>query len=201
MPNWTISLNFGPQVVENVARIRNNLDIRKLRNNNLVLYKNDNKKHRINEHAITICAFLKHASLCKIDNLLEVLPRYTHVKEYKIYYKHIQTASTMLEEIQKLKPSSLVIDAFFSAFKDSKLRQTLYDRRFQIILQHILTVLKPDVKQQHYIDSLTVISKFCLPKILIKRITDANAKETNITCFCMGDRQCKFGLACFETCI
>ena len=57
MPNWTISLNFGPQVVENVARIRNDLDIRKLRNNNLVLYKNDSKKHRISEHAITICAF------------------------------------------------------------------------------------------------------------------------------------------------
>ena len=65
MPDWTISLNFGPQVVENVARIRNDLDIRKLRNNNLVLYKNDSKKHRINEHAITICAFWKHASLCK----------------------------------------------------------------------------------------------------------------------------------------
>ena len=137
----------------------------------------------------------------QIDNLLEVLPHYTYVKKYKVYYKHIQTASTMLEEIQKLKLFSLVIDAFFSAFKDSKLRHTLYDKRPQIILQHISTVLKAVSKQQHYIDSLTVFSKFCLPDKVIKRITDANAKETNITCFCMGDRQCKFGLACFETCI
>ena len=130
-----------------------------------------------------------------------MLPCYTYVKEYKVYYKHSQTASTMLEEIQKLKPSSLVINAFFSAFIDSKLRQTLYDRRSQIILQHILTVLKPEVKQQHYIDSLTVFSKFRLPDKVIKSITDANAKEINITCYCMGDKQCKFGLACFETCI